>query len=234
VPAMTPLHRFLLNRTKRVLLASIGLLLFAVGFYMQLAANIGLFAWAALNQGLSLTLPITFGQASMSVSALVTASALLMGESIGLGAILSIVLMGWATDLLILLEPIPYQSQFLPGLAVLLLGTVITSIGTWSYMLAGLSCGPRDAFMVALGKRLPRLSIGTVSILINLLVTLIAFLLGAQIGPGTLVTLFGTGVIMDLVFKIVRFEPRDVVHESLPGTIAAFLQALKETSASKV
>jgi len=230
---MNPLFRFLVNRTKRALLASTGLLMFAFGFYMQLAANIGLSPWTALNQGLSLHLPITFGQASILVSAIIIVSDLLMKESIGLGTILDALLVGWASDLFIALEPVPYQSQFLPGLAVLLIGTVITCVGQWIYMLAGLSCGPRDAFLVALGKLLPRLSIGTVNILLCLTVAVISFLLGAHIGLGTVICLFSTGAIMDLVYKIVKFEPRNVEHESLLGTAAALREALK-ASANRV
>ena len=91
-----------------------------------------------------------------------------------------------------------------------------------------LSCGPRDAFLVALGKRLPRLSIGTVNIMLLLTVAVIAYLLGGQIGVGTLITLFGTGIVMDAVNKIVKFEPRNVVHEGIAETVSEFRKALRK------
>ena len=224
---MHPLSKFLFDRAKRSLLASAGLLLFAFGFYLQLAANIGLSPWTALNQGLSNHLPITFGQASILVSVFIVASDLLMHETIGLGTILDAFLVGWGSDLFIALELVPYQTEFLPGLGVLVVGMVVSCLGQWIYMLAGLSCGPRDSFLVALGKRLPRLSIGWVNILLNLMVAIIAFFLGGQIGLGTVISLFGIGIVMDLVFKIVRFEPRNVVHEGLMETISEFFKALK-------
>ena len=65
---MNPLSQFLLDRMKRSVLASAGLLLFSFGFYLQLAANIGLSPWTALNQGLSNHLPITFGQAALGAT----------------------------------------------------------------------------------------------------------------------------------------------------------------------
>ena len=224
---MHPLSRFLLNRVKRSLLASAGLMLFAFGFYMQLAANIGLSPWTALNQGLSNHLPITFGQASILVSVLIVALDLLMKETIGLGTILDALLVGWGSDLFIALELVPYQTKFLPGLGVLVVGLAVSCVGQWLYMLAGLSCGPRDAFLVGLGKKLPRLPIGRVNIILNLAVALVAFLLGGQIGLGTVIALLGTGIIMDAVFKIVRFEPRSVTHEGLLDTIRAFAKAAK-------
>ena len=224
---MNPLLAFFTDRLKRSLLASAGLLLFAFGFYLQLAANIGLSPWTALNQGLSNHLPITFGQASILVSVLIVALDLLMKETIGLGTILDALLVGWGSDLFIALELVPYQTKFLPGLGVLVVGLAVSCVGQWLYMLAGLSCGPRDAFLVGLGKKLPRLPIGRVNIILNLAVALVAFLLGGQIGLGTVIALLGTGIIMDLVFKLVRFEPRSVTHEGLLDTIRAFAKAAK-------
>lgn len=230
---MHPLSRFFLNRLRRCLLASVGLLLFALGFYMQLSANVGLSPWTALNQGLSMRLPITFGQASITVSVIIIIADLLMKESIGIGTILDAFLVGWASDLFISIGLIPEQTRFLPGLGILIAGLTISCFGQWIYMLAGLSCGPRDSFMVALGKRLPRLTIGTVNIIQCLIVSAIAWLLGGQIGIGTVIALFGTGIIMDLVFKLVRFEPRSVTHEGLGGTIAAFRAALAASPSTK-
>ena len=224
---MSALSSFLLDRIRRSLLASVGLLLFAFGFYLQLAANIGLSPWTALNQGLSNHLPITFGQASIPVSVLIVCLDLLMKETIGIGTILDALLVGWGSDLFIALELVPYQTKFLPGLGVLVVGLAVSCVGQWLYMLAGLSCGPRDAFLVGLGKKLPRLPIGRVNIILNLAVALVAFLLGGQIGLGTVIALLGTGIIMDLVFKLVRFEPRSVTHEGLLDTIRAFAKAAK-------
>ena len=152
---------------------------------------------------------------------------LLMKETIGLGTILDALLVGWGSDLFIALELVPYQTKFIPGLGVLVIGLAVSCVGQWLYMLAGLSCGPRDAFLVGLGKKLPRLPIGRVNIILNLAVALVAFLLGGQIGLGTVIALLGTGIIMDAVFKIVRFEPRSVTHEGLLDTIRAFAKAAK-------
>lgn len=224
---MNKLAVFFVERIKRSLLASAGLLLFSFGFYLQLAANIGLSPWTALNQGIANHLPLTFGQASIAVSVIIVVIDLVMKENIGIGTLLDAFLVGWASDLFISLELVPYQTGFLSGLGVLVVGLVISCVAQWLYMLAALSCGPRDSLLVGLGKRLSRLPIGWVNIILNLAVSLVAFLLGGQIGLGTVIALFGTGIIMDLTFKIVRFEPRNVVHEGLPGTVKEFWKALK-------
>ena len=60
------------------------------------------------------------------------------------------------------------------------------------------------------------------------MVLAICFVLKSPIGLGTVLTVVFTGMIMDLVFKIVKFDPRTVVHEGLIETAAALTSALKE------
>jgi uncharacterized membrane protein YczE len=41
------------------------------------------------------------------------------------------------------------------------------------------------------------------------------WLLGGPVGIGTLISTFGAGFVMQLVYQCLRFEPRDVVHRDL-------------------
>lgn len=221
----SPLARFFLERLRRCLLASVGLILFAFAYYLQLVASIGLSPWQALNEGLILHLPITFGQASILVSVLVVAADLLLREPIGLGTILDALLVGWATDLFLALDLFSTPGSIWMALFVLFLSLVIASVSQVIYMRAGLSCGPRDALMVALGKRVSRFPIGGVNIAMSLAVLLVGVLLGGSLGVGTAINLFGTGMIMEAVFRLLRFEPRSVTHEGLAQTARAFFDA---------
>ena len=67
---------------------------------------------------------------------------------------------------------------------MLLLGQLSICIGSYFYIGASLGCGPRDALMVALGKRLPKVPIGIVRGVIEGTVLLIGWLLGAKVGIG--------------------------------------------------
>lgn len=80
--------------------------------------------------------------------------------------------------------------------------------------------------MVGLGKRFPKLSIGTINIIITVVVLLCAMALGSQVGVGTVVCIFGSGAVMDAVFKLLRFEPRSVEHEGLMQTFRALISAV--------
>ena len=226
MPHTETLRQFLLNRLWRMALATAGLVFFSFGLYLQLVADVGLAPWQALNEGLFLHLPITFGQASILISLVVVAADLLLREPIGMGTILDALVVGWATDFFLWLDPVEKPGSFLMAVVLLLLGTVAACVGQYIYMKAALSCGPRDALLVAVGKRLPKIPIGTVNILMTAVVLAAGWALGGTVGVGTVITLFGTGIIMDLVFKVLRFEPRSVVHEGLVQTLAALKAAL--------
>ncbi|NLF26272.1 MAG: hypothetical protein GX592_00120, partial [Clostridiales bacterium] len=47
------------------------------------------------------------------------------------------------------------------------------------------------------------------------------WLLGAPIGIGTVISTIGIGVAMQIVFRLLRFEPRSVAHEGLIETARA-------------
>ena len=221
----SPMGRFLLDHLRRMLLASAGLALFAIGTYLQLKAAIGYSPWQALNEGLSTHLSMSFGNASILVSIVVVIVDLLLREPIGIGTILDSLLVGWITDLCLWLDPIPAQSGWVIPVLLLVAGLVVMAFGQYVYMTAALSCGPRDALAVALARRFSKVSIGTITAATLAVVLLAGWLLGGPIGFGTLIHLIATGPIIDLVFRLVRFNPRSVEHEGLVQTFRAFSQA---------
>ena len=110
---------------------------------------------------------------------------------------------------------------------------IVLCVGQLIYMKAALGCGPRDALMVALGKRFTKVSVGTVNMCIFVLVLAGAFALGAPIGIGTVLAVALLGPIMDLVFKIAHFDARGVVHENLLQTAKAIRDSYKSEPTEK-
>lgn len=228
---LTPaLRRLICDRCVRSTYAALGLVVYSFGVYLQLQANMGISPWNSLNLGLSMRLPLSFGTASIVISLVIIAMDLLLRESIGLGTILDALVVGWALDFFLWTGMIPLVTGAFSQLAVFLLGLLIMCLGAYLYMKQALSCGPRDALLVALGKRFPRCSIGVINMALLAAVLVVSTLLGSTLGPGTLITIFGTGIMMDLVFKLLHFEPRDVVHESLTQTWAAWIAAQRDTA----
>ena len=227
---MTPI---LSDRIKRTLIAALGLVVFAFGVYLQLQADIGQAPWNALNQGLSMHLPITYGTACNLVGCCIVMLDIALREPVGIGMLLDATVIGWATDTFIALELVPMPKSLPMQVVCHLAGMVVLCIGQLIYMKAALGCGPRDAMMIALGKRITKISVGTVNMGIFAIVLGAAYLLDAPIGIGTVLAVALLGPIMDLVFKIAHFDARAVVHENLLQTVKAIRDSYMSDPSNK-
>ncbi|MFB6468890.1 YitT family protein [Cytobacillus sp. Hz8] len=140
-------------------------------------------------------------------------------EKIGFGTILNAILIGKFVDLIQFANIVPLMSNFWLGILMLLLGQVVICAGSYLYIGASLGCGPRDALMVALGKRMPKVPIGAIRGLIEGTVLIIGWLLGAKVGMGTVISVFGIGLILQFTFKFLRFDVKNIKHESVADTV---------------
>ncbi|NLO86336.1 MAG: hypothetical protein GX096_13090 [Clostridiales bacterium] len=206
------------NLGTRILRATAGLVFFAVGVYLTIQANIGLSPWDCFAMGVSKQLPITYGQASIVISFLILGVDLLLGERIGIGTILDAFVIGIVIDLLQSTGIVPAQTSVPVGIVMMIIGLFIMSFGQYIYMTACLCCGPRDAMLVGIGKRLSKTPIGAVNVLILVCVLLVGWMLGGKVGIGSLIASVCIGVTMQIVFKLLNFEPRNLKHESLWDT----------------
>ena len=98
------------------------------------------------------------------------------------------------------------------------------AVGMRIYMAAGQCCGPRDSLLVGLGKRMPHIPIGAVEIIIWAAVLAAGWLLGGPVGIGTLISTFGAGAVMQMVYSVIRFEPRQIRHRSVSEVLKILLR----------
>ena len=138
---------------------------------------------------------------------------LLLREKIGLGTLLDIACIGPIADLLRAAGAIPVMTGFPSGIATLLAGQLLIAVGSYFYIGAGLSCGPRDALMVALCKRFPHTPVGVIRFFIEG-----GALLTGWLCVGTVVAVFGISFILQAVFSLLRFDVGTVEHEDLLTT----------------
>ena len=196
-----------------------GLLVFALGVHLTIFANIGLAPWDCLGMGIAKHTPMNYGISMMMMSLVILGIDLLLREKIGFGTIIDALLTGNFVQLFNDLNPFPENRNVWLGILYMLVGFVFMAVGMWMYMKAGQCCGPRDSLLVGLGKRLPKLPIGLVEILLWAVVLLAGWSLGGPVGIGTLISTFGAGAVMQLVYQIIRFEPRDIRHRGVMEVI---------------
>lgn len=208
---------------RRLLWLAAGMLVSAVGIVMMLQANVGLEPWSVLQQGMAQTIHITYGTASVIVGAGAILIAVLCGESFGFGTIINIVLCAVFIDTLLYLGWIPQMTGLVSGLAMLVCGLELLALGTWMYMRSALGAGPRDALMVALARKTGR-SVGLCRAAVEIFVILTGWLLGGQVGVGTVVAALGLGSLFNLNFHLLGFRAAEVHQESVAETLRILRQ----------
>ncbi len=198
-----------------------GLAVFAFGVHLTIFANIGLAPWDCLGMGISYHTPLNYGLSMTMMAVIVLCIDLLLRERIGFGTIIDALITGNLVQLFNDLNPLPLNEGLWSGVLIMLLGFVFMALGMWIYMSAAQCCGPRDSLLVGLGKRLPKVPIGVVEILLWTAVVALGWLLGGPVGPGTLLGTFGAGLVMQLVYNVLCFDPRNIKNRDVFETARA-------------
>lgn len=182
---------------------------------MTIYANIGLAPWDCLGMGIAKHTPFNYGISMTLIAVTVLIIDILLKERIGYGTIIDAICTGNFVQMFNYLDPLPENKNTMLGIVIMLGGFVFMALGMWIYMSAQQCCGPRDALLVGLGKRMKKVPIGIVEIMLWAVVLLFGFLLGGPVGVGTLISTFGAGLVMQLVYSLIHFEPRKLRHRDI-------------------
>lgn len=197
-----------------------GQILCAVAIVLMLQANIGVSPWSVLKQGLTNVTGMTFGTADVLTNVLIIAAAMILGERIGFGSVFCVFIPGPIIDVIQHYELIPVQHSLLGGIIMMVAGIEVLALSTLVYMREELGSGPRDALMVALAKKTGRTA-GFCRICLDAVVVVAGWLMGGQVGIGTIISMFGTGTFIELTFRLVHISPKELGQESLGETLRA-------------
>ncbi len=207
-----------------MVIAAVSLFVNGFGIYLTIQADIGAAPWDVLNLGISKSLGILYGSASIAVSVTILIIDILLKEPIGIAMFIDAIVVGKAVDFFNWLGPVPRCTSLLTSIPVLTAGLFVLAYTQYTYMIASLGCGPRDTLLVGLAKRVKRVPIGAVSIILLSTSTLIGWLLGGPVGLGTILCAFGAGPIMQLAFHTVRFDATEIKHQRLSDSLKVFLK----------
>lgn len=196
----TPPSAEIWRRLPRLLL---GLELCGIGLAFITRADLGLDSWDVLHQGISEQTGISIGMVSILVGFSMFAVSLPLGEQIGPGTILNVLLIGSTIDVVRLVVDTPEAAvvQWL----YLLGGTVLFAVGSGFYIGAGLGPGPRDSVMTAFAER--GMSVGAVRTVIEIAVLSLGWLLGGSVGIGTLIFAVSIGPLVAFFLERLSLAP---------------------------
>lgn len=191
------------NFLKRFVILNLGLFIFGVGIALMVHASIGLAPWDVLAQGISIQTGISFGQATIAVSAMVLLSWIPLRVKPGIGSILNALMLGIYADLT--LPFLPELEGYLARLSFFLLGLVVVSFATGMYISSHMGKGPRDGLNTGLAQRFG-LPFWVARSMVEVVAVTAGFLLGGQVREGTLIFAVAIGYLNQLglrLFKLV-------------------------------
>ena len=214
---------------KRHIRLILGLFISALGMVMTINANLGVAPWDAFHQGLAQVTGITLGTAAISSGFVIIILDIILGQPIGRGTILNMLLIGTFIDILMLNHLVPIFQNFLPSLIMLILGMFVIGYGIYFYMSAELGSGPRDGLMVILTKRTGK-SVRLIKGSIEVMVVTIGFILGGQVGIGTVIFAIFGGIILQYVLKLVKYDVSTAEHTYIKDDINYIKDKIRGTN----
>jgi uncharacterized membrane protein YczE len=170
-----------------------GLIVYGLATALMIRAGLGLNPWDVLHQGLDERTALSFGTVVILAGLAVLLLWIPLRQKPGVGTICNVVVIGLAAD--VGLGIIPETTDLAVRVAMLLLGILLLGAATSAYIGAGLGPGPRDGLMTGLAAR-TGWSIARVRTSIELAVVTIGWLLGGQVGPGTILFAVAIGPII--------------------------------------
>ena len=181
----------------------IGLFIYGLGIACMVDAHIGIAPWDVLAQGISVRSGVSYGIASIVVSSLVLMTWIPLKVKPGIGSILNAICIGLFTDLW--LPFVPKQTEFGLGILQFAVGMVVVAFATGLYISSNLGMGPRDGLIMGSVRKFNR-PVWQIRTAYESLVLALGWLLGGQVGLGTVMFAFGIGYLMQTALKFFKAE----------------------------
>lgn len=180
-----------------------GLFIYGLGISLMVKASIGIPPWDVLAQGISIQTNLSFGISQVLVSVTVLLTWIPLRVRPGIGSILNAVLIGLSTD--VWLPMLPDFGSLPLQLLVFVLGMCVVAFCTGLYISSNFGMGPRDGLVMGTRRRFgwPVWAIRTVY---ESFVLLVGWLLGGQVGLGTIMFAFGIGYLMQISLRLFKIE----------------------------
>ncbi len=200
------------NFFQRFIRLNIGLIVFGFALALMLEARLGLGPWDILHQGISIRTDISsqifgknidltsVGMISIIVGAVIMIFWLPLKERPGIGTILNVIVIGIMIDVWMFV--LPNTNNLIIRFLMILIAPILVALGTILYIGAEMGPGPRDGLMTGLAKRGIPIAVARTSM--ESIVLIAGFILGGNIGIGTIWFAFSIGPFIQL---IIQYKP---------------------------
>lgn len=180
----------------------LGLLTYGLGLALIVEARIGVPPWDVFAQGISKQAGISYGWASVVVSALVLLTWIPLRQRWGIGTVLNGIFIGLFADFWMNL--LPEASEYWLQLTAFCAGMVLVALATGLYISAHLGTGPRDGLMIGTQRWLGW-KFWQIRTMYEGIVLILGWLMGGQVREGTLIFAVCIGYLMQISLKFFKF-----------------------------
>jgi uncharacterized membrane protein YczE len=169
--------------TRRIAQLLVGLFLYGVAIALMVRAAVGVAPWDVLTQGVSKHTGIEFGWVTNLIGVAVLLLWIPLRQKPGVGTVLNVLMIGPSAQLALWI--IPEQTSLWIRIPLFAVGLLLLAVATGLYVGARLGPGPRDGLMTGLVAR-TGWPVWVVRTGIEVVVTATGWLLGGNVGLGTL------------------------------------------------
>jgi uncharacterized membrane protein YczE len=187
--------------SRRIAQLLVGLFLYGFAIAMMVRAGIGVSPWDVLSQGVSLQTGIAFGWVTNIIGLVVLLLWIPIRQKPGIGTLLNVLLVGPSAE--VGLAVLPAQSVLWQQVLLFAGALALLAVATGLYIGARFGPGPRDGLMTGINRRWGwRLWIVRTSI--EVVVLGIGWLLGGNVGIGTMAFALLIGPMVNLTIPLLR------------------------------
>ncbi len=190
---------------------ALGLFLYGLAISLMITADLGVSPWTVFHMGMSNHLPITFGQAAQLTGFIILVLTCFIKVIPGISSICNMYFVGLFVDYIMQSGILKTPQNVILQLGMLLLGMFVIGWASFFYLRIELGAGPRDGLMEGLVRLLKR-PVGQVRTAIEVTVLVLGFIMGGQVGVGTVIASLFTGTMVQWVFRFGKYNPRDSKH----------------------
>jgi len=177
-------------KIKTLLFLIFGLFLFGLGETLLLASGGGVSPWTVLAEGLSIYTSYSIGWCTFWLSLSVLVLWIPLKQKPGIGTILNAIIIAVVLDFSLPYLPNPENYGY--KILQIIIGVLITGLGSGFYLISNLGPGPRDGLMTGI-QRVTGKPIALVRSIIEVSVVFFGWMLGGTAGLGTIIFALGIG-----------------------------------------
>jgi uncharacterized membrane protein YczE len=190
----------------------VGLALYGVAEGLMVLAGTGVGPWTVFAQGVSRHTGVGLGWLTNLIGLGVLLLWIPLRQKPGAGTLLNVLLVGTAIEATVDLLPTPHA--LLVRIPLFAVGLVLLAVASGLYLGAGFGPGPRDGLMTGLHQR-TGLRIWQARAVVELSVLAVGWVLGGNVGVGTVVFALGVGPLVGF------FLPRLAPLPAVAGPVAS-------------